>query len=206
MRAASIGAAWAVGAAVFAGLTMATNNSLSAQQGDSPQPQPSTKGAPLMPATEKRSRANPGPLVVACSGAFAKDSSHLKLTMTYDLKNVDTAEVDAGSGKTMASIIFPKEPKRRLEVWWSDQDKRKNTCLIAINGHSNWAGCLSIWMLLPKANQQPRCGRTVSEGIVSKHLGLFHCTGWADCWVRLRNLTARNEAEAEREKPKALRT
>ena len=140
MRAASIGAAWAVGAAVFAGLTMATNNSLSAQQSDSPQPQPSTKGAPLMPATEKRSRANPGPLVVACSGAFAKDSSHLKLTMTYDLKNVDTAEVDAGSGKTMASIIFPKDPKRRLEVWWSDQDKRKNTYLIAINGHSNWAG------------------------------------------------------------------
>jgi hypothetical protein len=41
---------------------------------------------------------------------------------------------------------------------------------------------------------------------VLKHLGLFHCTGWADCWVRLRTLTASNEAEAEREKPKALRT
>ena len=66
MRAASIGAVWAVGAVVLAGLTMATNNSLSAQQSDSPQPQPSTKGVPLMPATEKRSRANPGPLVVAC--------------------------------------------------------------------------------------------------------------------------------------------
>ena len=36
MRAASIGAAWAVGAAVFAGLTMATNNSLSAQQSGQP--------------------------------------------------------------------------------------------------------------------------------------------------------------------------
>jgi hypothetical protein len=135
----SIGAAWAVGAALFAGLTMATNSSLSAQQSDNPQAQPSTKGAPLVPATEK-SRANPGRLVVACSGAFAKDSNHLKLTMTYDLKNIDFAEVDTGSGKTMASIIFPTDPKRRHEVWWSDQNKRKDTYLIAINGHSTWAG------------------------------------------------------------------
>jgi hypothetical protein len=140
MRSASIGAAWAMGAAVFAGLTVATNTSSLAQQRDNSQAQSSTKVAPPMPATEKRSRANPGPLVVACSGAFAKDSNHLKLTMTYDLKNVDFTEVDAGAGKAMASIIYPKDPKGRLEVWWSNQNKRKGTYLIVINGHSTWAG------------------------------------------------------------------
>ena len=87
----------------------------------------------------KASRANPH-LVVACSGPFAKDSSHLKLAMAYDLKNVDFSEVDAGSCKTMASIIYPKDPKRRLEVWWLQPERRKDTYLIAINGQSTWAG------------------------------------------------------------------
>jgi hypothetical protein len=95
--------------------------------------------APPATAGGRPSRANPH-LVVACSGAFAKDSSHLKLAMAYDLKNVDFSEVDAGSGKTMASIIYPKDPKRRLEVWWLQPERRKDTYLIAINGQSTWAG------------------------------------------------------------------
>ena len=82
-------------------------------------------------------RRNPAPLVIACSGG---DSHHLKLTMTYDRKNVDFGEVDAGPGKSMASIIYPNDPKRRLEVWWSDVDKRKDLYLIAINGSSTWTG------------------------------------------------------------------
>jgi hypothetical protein len=65
---------------------------------------------------------------------------HLKLTMIYDRKNVDFGEVDAGPGKSMASIIYPNDPKRRLEVWWSDMDKRKDVYLIAINGSSTWTG------------------------------------------------------------------
>jgi hypothetical protein len=58
--------------------------------------------------------------------------------MTYDPKNVDFGEVDAGPGKSMASIIYPNDPKRRLEVWWSDVDRRKDLYLIAINGSSTW--------------------------------------------------------------------
>ena len=58
----------------------------------------------------------------------------LKLTMTYDRKNVDFGEVDAGPGKSMASIIYPDDPKRRLE------SGGKGVCLIAINGSSTWTG------------------------------------------------------------------
>ena len=46
----------------------------------------------------------------ACSGAFARDSHHL---MAYDRKNVDFGEVDVGPSKSMASIIYPNDPKRR---------------------------------------------------------------------------------------------
>ena len=104
-----------------------------------------TRNPDLDPAEElarpaKPPSAKPGRLVVACRGAFAKDLNHLKLAMTYDPKNVEFSEVEAGSGKTMASIIYPKEPKHRLEIWWSNVDKRKDTYLIAINGASTWTG------------------------------------------------------------------
>jgi hypothetical protein len=110
------------------------------------QPPALTRNPDLDPAEELArpakppSDAKPGRLVVACRGAFAKDSNHLKLAMTYDTKNVEFSEVDAGAGKTMASIIYPKEPKHRLEIWWSNVDKRKDTYLIAINSASTWTG------------------------------------------------------------------
>jgi hypothetical protein len=123
------------GVAIFGCFMMATMESVAAQQiGNSQGP----SDAPATQGTGKPTRVNPAPLVVACSGAFARDSHHLKLAMTYDRKNVDFGEVDAGPG--MASIIYPNDPKRRLEVWWSDRDKRKDVYLIAINGSSTWTG------------------------------------------------------------------
>jgi hypothetical protein len=76
---------------------------------------------------------------VACSGTFGKDSSHLKLAMTFDSKNITFTDVDSSSGtKVPASVLFPKDPKRRLEVWWANPAARSDTYLIVINGKSNW--------------------------------------------------------------------
>jgi hypothetical protein len=78
--------------------------------------------------------------VVACSGIFAKDSNHLRLSMTFDYKNVSFGDVDAdGGSKVKASIVFPNDPKRRLEVWWSNPAERTGTYLIDIKGKSTWA-------------------------------------------------------------------
>jgi len=77
--------------------------------------------------------------VVACSGAFAKDSSHLELTTAFNSKNVTFADVEAADGtKVPASILFPNDPKRRLEVWWSDPTHRSDIHLIVIGGQSTW--------------------------------------------------------------------
>jgi hypothetical protein len=35
--------------------------------------------------------------------------------------------------------LFPNDPKRRLEVWWSDPTARKDIHLIVIGGQSTWA-------------------------------------------------------------------
>jgi hypothetical protein len=80
-----------------------------------------------------------GRTTVACSGTFGKDSSHLKLAMTFDSKNITFTDVDSSSGtKVPASVLFPKDPKRRLEVWWANPAARSDTYLIVINGKSNW--------------------------------------------------------------------
>ncbi|HTE78213.1 MAG TPA: hypothetical protein VK653_15965 [Xanthobacteraceae bacterium] len=76
--------------------------------------------------------------VVACSGAFDKHSSHLKLEKAFGSKNVISSDVDASDGsKVPASVLFPNDPKRRLEVWWSNP-ARDDTYLIVIDGQSTW--------------------------------------------------------------------
>jgi hypothetical protein len=76
--------------------------------------------------------------VVACSGAFAKNSSHLKLAMFFDSKNIAFTDVDASGIKVPATVLFPNDPKRRLEVWWSNITERKDIHLIVIGGQSTW--------------------------------------------------------------------
>ena len=78
--------------------------------------------------------------VVACSGPFAKESSHLKLAMFFDSKNITFTDVEYSDGsKVPASVLFPNDPKRRLEVWWSNPTARKDIHLIVIGGQSTWA-------------------------------------------------------------------
>ena len=89
-------------------------------------------------------RARPAPVAsahtVTCGGTFAKDSSHIKLAMTFDSKNITFTDVDANNGtKVPASVLFPNDPKRRLEVWWSNPKDRSGTYLIVINGKSTWS-------------------------------------------------------------------
>jgi hypothetical protein len=80
-----------------------------------------------------------GTHVVACSGTFAKDSSAVELATAFNSKNVTFADVVATDGtKVPASILFPNDPKRRLEVWWSNPTARSDIHLIVIAGQSTW--------------------------------------------------------------------
>jgi hypothetical protein len=79
------------------------------------------------------------PNIVACSGVFGRDSSHAKLASAFQSRNVAFTQVDASSGaKVMASVLYAKDPTRRLEVWWSKPASRSDTHLIVINGQSDW--------------------------------------------------------------------
>jgi hypothetical protein len=94
---------------------------------------PGAAGAAPRPAP----RAPPN--VVACNGVFAKDSGHLKLAIKFDSRNVVYSEVDGPDGTRInASVIYPNDPKRRLEVLWNNEGARTDTSVIAINGKSQW--------------------------------------------------------------------
>ena len=99
--------------------------------------------------------------VVACGGVFAKDSTHLKIAVKYDSRNVTFGQVDGPEGsKIPGSILFPNDPKRRLEVLWANEAARSEPSVIAINGKSQWSAPKGMKLGLPiaaleKANGKP---------------------------------------------------
>jgi hypothetical protein len=59
----------------------------------------------------------------------------------FQPKFVEFGEVAGpGGSKLNATILFPKDPKRHLEVLWSNEAARSDTSLIVITGQSTWTG------------------------------------------------------------------
>ena len=120
-----------------------------------PQAEPAAK-----PAAKPRVAAAPAN-VVACGGIFSRDSTHLKLAIKYDSRNITFGEVDGPEGtKIKASVLYPNEPRRRLEVIWNNDAARTDMSLIVINGQSQWVAPKGLKLgtalaVLEKANGKP---------------------------------------------------
>ena len=93
------------------------------------------------PTAVKAKPKGPVVRVVACSGAFAKNSSHIRLAQIFGSQNLAFTEV-AGpeDSKLMASVLYPRDPRQRLEVLWENEAARSDTQFIVINGKSAWNG------------------------------------------------------------------
>ena len=103
------------------------------------QPQPQTDPEKPRPAPKPRAAAAPAN-AVTCGGVFTKDATHLKLAVKYDSRNIVFGEVDGPDGaKIKASILFPNDPRRRLEVIWNNDAARTDLSLVVINGQSQWS-------------------------------------------------------------------
>jgi len=78
-------------------------------------------------------------------------------------------EVDASEGKKlMASVLFPKDPKRRLEVWWENEAARSGTYLIVINGQSTWSAPKGLKLGLALAALERLNGKPFKVSAFSK--------------------------------------
>jgi hypothetical protein len=125
-----------------------------------PAPKPDPATSPAEPDDNPFAVAKPAPppkpaepaRVVACSGAFAKNSGHLRLAQSYGVHNIDYTEVSGDDGSTlMASVLFPSDPKRRLEVLWDDDIQRVGIRMIVIGGQSTWTAQKGVHLGLPLA-------------------------------------------------------
>jgi hypothetical protein len=146
-------------------LSFAAVNALTAEPRGAvaPRPNPSNEDqlAPAeSPATARKPIQPTGShTVVACSGSFARNSGMLALAMVFGSENmIFTVEKVQGSDVGV-TVLYPKDPKRRLEVWWSNPN-RTGLYLIDIAGKSVWTGPngLRLGLTLPaleKLNHKP---------------------------------------------------
>jgi hypothetical protein len=111
-----------------------------------------TQSPPAEDAAPKAGKPPDPAHAVACTGNFAKDSGHLKLAQVYGSQNITFADVEGDDGSTLkASVLFPKDPKRRLEVLWDDDTSRAGTRIIVIEGQSTWTAPKGLHLGLPLA-------------------------------------------------------
>jgi hypothetical protein len=97
--------------------------------------------------------------VVECSGPFAKDSGMLALAVAYDSRNMIFTHETVQGTQVGATVLFPKDPRRRLEVWWQNPN-RTGTYLIDIAGKSMWTAPKGLRLALTleqleKLNKKP---------------------------------------------------
>src|SRR4029079_6568193 len=63
--------------------------------------------------------------------------------------------------KIPGSILFPNDPRRRLEVLWAQEAGRSGTSVIAINGKSQWSAPKGMKLGLSLAALEKANGRPV---------------------------------------------
>lgn len=81
-----------------------------------------------------------------CRGQFGRLATHADLVKAYGAKNVTVEEVARAEGEVVkASVVFAKDPTRRLEVEWFDEEKRARPAVITVFGEKNrWIGPFGI--------------------------------------------------------------
>ena len=110
-----------------------------------------------LPSTKPK---NQGARSIACNGAFARNSSHLRLAQAFGSQNIAFTEVEGPDNtKLMASVLYPKDPRQRLEVLWENEAARADLQLIVINGRSVWSAPRGLRLGLPLASIEKLNGK-----------------------------------------------
>ncbi len=76
---------------------------------------------------------------LSCSGPFGPDASHASLVEIVGKKNAVFQMVDGAEGeKVGATVLFPNNPERRLELMWADEKKRRGLLNLGLSPTSTW--------------------------------------------------------------------
>jgi hypothetical protein len=68
----------------------------------------------------------------SCTGPFGRDASHASLVKAFGAANVSYEQVFRGGDTVPMTVVFPKDPERRLAVQWRDGDARSGLDAVII--------------------------------------------------------------------------
>ncbi|WP_238243142.1 hypothetical protein [Methylobacterium iners] len=70
---------------------------------------------------------------------FSKKTDEAVLVKQFGGENVVSVKLDGAEGQTVrGTAVFPKDPSRRLKVYWQDEAKRRGLASMAVRGKSEW--------------------------------------------------------------------
>jgi hypothetical protein len=75
---------------------------------------------------------------VTCEGPFARDTSHAKLAAALGAANVVSEEVAVAEGIKLVTVVYPTDPRRRLEIVWKDETRQRHLAAISISREAEW--------------------------------------------------------------------
>ena len=82
--------------------------------------------------------------VIKCEGPFSREAGHADLVQAFGASNVVEQEIEGVEGATMkASVLYPGDPKARLEITWSDEQARRGP-IVRATDQSAWAAASGI--------------------------------------------------------------
>ena len=89
-------------------------------------------------ASDIAARAQTAP-ALECAPPFTRDTTAEEFAKAFGQQNVATADLDGAEGsKERGTVLFPKDPARRLEVFWHDAEKRRRPDAVVIKDQSRW--------------------------------------------------------------------
>jgi hypothetical protein len=77
------------------------------------------------------------PLVVTCDGPFGRNATRADVVKAFGADAVDEVVGGPEGAEFKATVLYPDDPGRRLEIIWEDEKKRRRP-RIRITGKSTW--------------------------------------------------------------------
>lgn len=76
---------------------------------------------------------------LVCTGPFGADTSHASIVEIVGKDSAIFTKVDGAEGeKVAATVLFPKNAQRRLELMWADDKKRRGLVNVRLSEKSVW--------------------------------------------------------------------
>lgn len=74
-----------------------------------------------------------------CGGPFTREASHASIARHFGAGNVVSRTVHAPEGElAKATIVFPRDPGRRIEILWQDERRRRRPAQVSVSDNGAW--------------------------------------------------------------------